>query len=301
MLKKRLKKALIYNIFFLWALLLISCSHFIGARKDPASRFVKDTGILGTWWWWVEPEDQNSHLNFAAENGVNEIYYYTQNFDSQTSAFIKKARNRGIKVFLLLDDINYIWDYDKFIGIMNKYIAYQNKAPEKSKFAGLHLDLEPLLLPGFEENKEDFLQDYLDFVVWVCSRYQSGPGFISPAVTIDFDIPYWYDNDVAYRGGKIKLYQALIIEADRVFVMSYRDTAQKTYEASKKEVAFAGSLGKQIILGAETGRVDETPEDSYYGKGRDFFYEQLHELHQLVEYGNYGLSIHHIGSWYLMP
>ena len=248
----------------------------------------------------MEPKDHTRYLDFAAKNGVNEIYYYTLTFNDRTSAFIEKAGKKGIKVFLLLDDTHYIWDFGKFRKIINKYIAYQNRVPEKYKFAGLHLDIEPLLLPHFEKHREAFLQDYLDFVVWVCSMYQTRPGFMSPVGTIDFDIPCWYDVDVDYKGKTIKLYQALITEADRVFVMSYRDTAQKTHEISKKEVAFAKNLGKQIILGAETGRVRQSPEDSYYGRGKDFFYEQLHELHKLVEYDNYGLSIHHISPWYSM-
>ena len=281
-------------------LLLMACS--LSQNIHSATPlFTKDTQVLGTWWWWVEPKDENKYLSFAAENGVNEIYYYTLEFNNHTGSFIQRAANKGIKVFLLVDNKDYIWNRDSFILLMSDFTAYQEKAGEKRKFAGIHLDIEPQDHSGFNDSTSTrFLQDYLDFVVWVCSTYRVGPDRPSGAETIDFDIAWWFDDKLSYKGGKLELYKALINEADRVFLMSYKDTAKETYRISKEEIAYAKSLNKQIILGAETGNVDYEPNISFYGRGKTYMYGQLHELHKLVDYDNYGLSIHYISAWYEM-
>ena len=280
----------------LGALLCAACSHSGPVRENPSAEFIRNTGVLGTWWWWVAPENQDRYLEFAAASGVNEIYFYTTIFNNRTGSFIEKAGRMGIKVFLLLDDYKYIWERSSFTGIMNRFTAYQKRNLQRRRFSGLHLDIEPHQHPKFGENYDAFLQDYMDFVVWVCSKYRGN----SPHFTVDFDIATWHHANVFYRGKEIILYKALISEADRVFLMAYQDSAAKTSELAHLEIDFAKSLNKQIIIGVETGRVDKEPGISYYGKGRIYFNEQLRVLHDLINYSNYGLSIHHISSWYPM-
>lgn len=278
----------------------MSCSSVNGEQKGEYFPFTRDTEVLGTWWWWVEPKDYNEYLDFARENGVNEIYFHTVTFNNGVGSLIERAHNRGIKFYLLIEEEKYLNDRNAFTGFMNEYAAFQKRMPEKRRFAGLHLDLEPQNHPQFGTNKQAFLQSYLDFIVWVCSTYRNSPGKNPLFGTIDLDIAWWFDYDMDYRGGKEKLYRALILEADRVFLMSYMDTAKEIYNISKEEIAFAKSRNKQIILGAETGRLQENPEYSFYGKSLTYFYEQLHKLHELMNYENYGLSIHYISSWYAM-
>jgi len=285
-------------LFFI--LLGLACTQLISAREEARQRFVGHTAVLGAWWWYVELDEQNRHLDFAEQQGVTEIYYYTTFFGNNTGTFIEKARRRGMKVYLLFDDYRYIWNRRSFTRMMNRYLTYQKKAPENRKFSGLHLDIEPHQNPKFGENYQTFLQDYVDWAVWVCSDYRTAINDLAPGSTIDFDLATWHYIDVIYRGKETKLYEAIIAEADRAFVMAYRDSAAESYELAKPELDFAKSIHKQIVLGVETGRLEKDPHISYYGKGRYYFYEQLYELNGLADYVNCGLSIHHISSWYLM-
>jgi len=82
--------------------------------------------------------------------------------------------------------------------------------------------------------------------------------------------------------------------------MAYKDSAKKSYKMARREIAYAKSIGKPIILGAETGRFAPEPDASYYGRSSVYLYEQLNELVKLVNYDNFGLSIHHISPWYSM-
>ena len=290
------RKWVFFGFPLLGTLLFAACSHSASVRENPSAEFIRNTSVLGTWWWWVAPENQDRYLEFAAASGVNEIYYYTTVFTSRTGSFIEKAGKMGIKVFFLLDDYHYIWKPSLFTGIMNRFTAYQKRNPQRRRFSGLHLDIEPHQHPDFGENYDAFLQNYMDFVVWVCTKYRGNPKDFS----VDFDIATWHHATVLYKGTETDLYKALISEADRVFLMAYQDSAAKTCELAFLEIEYARSLNKQIIIGVETGRVDKEPEISYFGKSRAYFYKQLRVLNNLVDYSNYGLSIHHISSWYPM-
>jgi len=295
-----LKKLISIYLLLLASMLFLVSFQPYDNQEIQTKTFYRSTDVLGVWWWWVNPREIDSHLNFAAEKGINEIYYYTIRFDRNTGAFVERAYNRGIKVFLLLDDYNYIFDRPSFIRLIVKFMEYQRNAPENRKFTGLHFDLEPHQHPEFDNNAAAFLQRYMNFVYWVCNTYRTILERSTPGIIIDFDITEWYRMNISYKEDLIPLYRALILEADRVFIMAYRDSAQSTFESAKQELDFARSLNKQIILGVETGRWDEDPSISYYEKGVDYFYEQLELLPNLVNYNNLGLSIHHMTSWFSM-
>jgi hypothetical protein len=297
-----------YNYLLRWfclagMLLFIGCLQDIdnGVNPDnPTKTFppVKGAGVLGAWWWWESPENWERYLDFAAENGVTEIYFEHGEFDESAGSFIERAQDKGIRVYHLVGGHTYIWNYPSFEQEMERFMAYQDSASEHRKYAGLHLDIEPHQHHDFAEDGKDFVQDFMDFIVWVYDTYRSR------GISIDIDIPLWLNVfEVDYRGGKRILSEALIVEADRVFVMSYRDTAEGIYGTASDELAFAKIIGKQIILCVETGHVaDEEAFISFYGRSLSYFYGELEKLYSLLDavYDNYGLSIHYITSWYAM-
>ncbi|SDD96398.1 hypothetical protein [Niabella drilacis] len=260
-----------------------------GRPGNPAAAAL--TTPLGTWWWSVSKKDWDTYLNFAQQNGVTEIYFYTTDFSATTSGFIQKATGKGIKIFLLAGDYQWIYDRTGLISLMTKYTQYQNSVGSAQRFSGIHLDVEPHQDPQFQLQRATILQQYIDFVTWVCAQYKD-------AGSIDFDIPFWLDDEVLYNGTQRRLYEAVISEATRVFIMSYRDTAAKMYDVSKEEIAFAVSQNKQIFLGAETASSKEGDQVTYYEEGKAYMYGEFQKLKTLCGNINYGVSVHHIKSWY---
>ncbi|MDR0448457.1 MAG: hypothetical protein LBH07_07295 [Treponema sp.] len=293
---KKIFKCLLKYIFIPALLLLTSCTMSVDDTDSSNNNAV----ILGTWWWWAASGDEDNYLDFAVGNGVNEIYYYTLEFNNRVGSFIERAGSKGIKVFLLLDKYWYIWDRQSFSGVMDNFFAYQIEAPESRKFAGLHLDVEPHQHPDYSKNVDEFSQTYIDFIVWVCSTYRPRLNSTYEGATIDFDIPCWFVMPVSYKGKRTELYKAVIDEASRVFLMAYKDSAKKSHELAKRELTYAKRAKTPVIVGVETGRLDEDPGASYYGKGSGYFNEQLSELKNLGNHNNFGISIHHIESWIKM-
>jgi hypothetical protein len=121
-----------------------------------------------------------------------------------------------------------------------------------------------------------------------------------PETPMDIDIPAWFDQIVEHKGEKRPLYQVLIDTVDRVFVMSYRDTAEAMYSIAREEVAYARQTNKPIMLGAEVSPDPEWNHVSYAEEGKRHLYEQLELLKSMVNYPGAGVSIHHIKTWYAL-
>ncbi|MDR1909766.1 MAG: hypothetical protein LBQ35_07630 [Spirochaetaceae bacterium] len=246
--------------------------------------------ICGVWWWHDSLISDDRYLNFAAENGVNEIYLSTGRLGGAEGAFIEKARARGISVFWLQGDYTYIEDPGEIWGILRDFKDYQASAPENRRFAGVHLDIEPQQHPEYGERRREILEDYLALIMELSAD-------LSAECPMDIDISSWFDDRVSYRGKEVPLYEALIAEADRVFVMSYRDTAEEMFALARDEIASAEALGKPIMLGAELYS-EEGDHVSYGEEGRAYMYEQLNLLRTYIDYPAIGIAIHHIKTWF---
>ncbi len=256
-----------------------------GDPQKPTAVFSPDFSTVGVWWW--DDSLGTEYLDFAANSGVDEIYYCTGDFSDKTRRFIRAASDRNIKVFLLAGEYQWIYDNTGLERLMSKYRNYQAAAEQNAHFSGVHLDVEPHQDPGFSADRSQILNAYLNFVTEACAAH--GP--------LDFDIPFWLSDPVQYGGAEIPLYQAVIAEASRVFVMSYRDTASAMYNAAQEELAYAKSLNKPIVLGAETYSA-EGDNVSFAEEGKEYMYQEINKLPALAGYAKCGVCIHQIKTWF---
>jgi hypothetical protein len=290
--RKILKKPMKNRSFGSAWLVLISVAvlNGCGPRDAEGLRFKSNLPIRGVWWWDNPLISDDRYLHFAAENGVNEIYLSTGKLGGAEGTFIEKARTRGIRVFWLQGDYTYIEDPGEMWGILRDFKAYQASAPEQRRFAGVHLDIEPQQHPEYGERRRAILEKYLDLIMELSAE-------LSGEYPMDIDISSWFDDPLPYRGENVPLYQALIAEANRVFVMSYRDTAEGMFDLAKDEIAVAAALGKTIVLGAELYS-EEGDQVSYGEEGRAYMYEQLNLLRAYIDYSSIGIAIHHLKTWF---
>ncbi|MDR1911697.1 MAG: hypothetical protein LBQ52_05050 [Helicobacteraceae bacterium] len=274
------------KLFIVFAIALA----FFGCRSDKEAQsaltFQSNLPIRGVWWWDSDLILDDRYLEFAANNDINEIYLSTTNFGKVTGDFIEKARSKGIKVFLLEGDYSDIENDKGILRIIDNFLEYQDTAPNDRQFAGIHLDIEPHQHIDFAAQRSEILKDYLDLIIR-----------LSDKLPIDIDIPFWFDDEIEYKGKNVALYYALIDRADRTFIMSYRDSALEMYNESKEEIEAAKALNKTIILGAETYS-QEGDKVSYMEEGKRYMYNELNKLKDYISYPSIGVSIHQIKTWY---
>lgn len=246
----------------------------------------KSDKALGVW-WWNDELDTEQYLNFATDNGINEIYYCTDKFDDRTKDFISEANSKNIDVYWLAGEYEWLDDYTKLLEEINDYIAYQSQYPDL-QFSGIHLDIEPHQSPEFETNRYQLIYHLIDLASTLKETY--------PTIKFDYDLPFWLHDEITYNDLTKPAYEHMIDIANRVFIMSYRDTADSILDISKEEIAYANQQNKQLVLCVETYST-EGDSVSFWEEGKQAMQKEISKLQQEIP-KDYGISIHNIKTWY---
>ena len=249
--------------------------------------FYLNLGISTGVWWWNINYEPNIYLPFLKKNGITEIYFEDARFSEETSAFIKDANSKNIKVFLLQGLKDWILDHTKLTEIIEKYRIFNKNYPN-TKYSGLHLDVEPHQFDDFQERRVYYLEKYVQFVYEIVKE--------NPDINIDFDVPFWFHDEIKYNGQTKMVYKHLIDNGNRIFIMSYRDTAEAIVKCAIEELEYAKEKGKMLFLCVET-KSTEGEHVSFQEDGKKVMYEELRKLGNLVNQ-TYGVSIHQVKTWY---
>lgn len=277
-----MKKSIIPLIIVSFVALLVAVT--ILCVLLPRHKDGKFAKTMGVWLWDERAGDE--YLQFAYEKQIDEIYYCAESFSQINSTFIEKAHSKNMKVYLLCGDYRWIEEPSGLVETISQYNEFNNQYPT-TRFEGIHLDVEPHQFADFEGNKDYYMQKYVEFVYDITATYTD--------IKFDFDIPSWFNTIVTMGEEEKNAYKFVFDYADRVFVMSYRDSAEQIYQVAKDELEYAKSINKPIFLSVETGREEDIV--TFETEGKAYMYKELKKLKSLVNQ-EYGLSIHHLKSWY---
>lgn len=244
--------------------------------------------VIGVW-WWNDELDEEEYLSFASANNVNEIYFCSCDFGADTSNFISRANKLGIEVYWLQGEYEWLDDSISLMEKIEDYRQYQEDYPD-SKFSGIHLDIEPHQSPDFDARRESLILKLIKLADLLKQTYKE--------ISFDFDIPFWIDDNITYGGSTRSAYQHMIDIADRVFVMSYRDTADAIIDVGGDELSYAKEVGKKIIFSVECSS-SEGDKVSFAEEGRCAMMAELEILKQKLG-DDFRISIHNIKSWHDM-
>ncbi len=262
------------------ALILSLC---LFSACDTYSDDGTDSGELYVWWW--DNRLDSSYLDFAAQNGVKGIYCYYSSFSQKTTDLIAAANAKGIEVLWLAGKYEWIEDYDSLKAKVEEFNAFQASSP--NKFAGIHLDIEPHQHPEFDERREELITKYVELTFSLKRDF--------PSLRIEYDIPFWLDDEITVKGQTKPAHEFVIDNAARVTVMSYRDSAEKILDCAEEEIFYAIKTGKPLNLSVETGENDDDIV-TFYEEGNDFMMKQLSVVRAALP-DNFGIAIHHIKDW----
>ena len=254
-----------------------------GDNKEDGNVVPEPVESVFAVWWWDNRLDE-SYLDFAVAQGVNEIYYYASSFPARISDFIRSASGKGIKVYWLAGKYEWIEDYASLKAKLDEFKSFQNAS--EYKFAGIHFDIEPHQHPEFDARRAELITEFVGLTFAVRRDY--------PDIYFAYDIPCWLDDEITLNGVTRPAYEFIIDNADRVTLMSYRDSADGVLAFANDEIDYAISVGKTLNLGVETGEEEDIV--TFYEEGAEYMNGQLDLLRGTMPAG-FGIAVHHIRSW----
>lgn len=270
--------------------------------QTPA--YAEQAKVKATWVWqteWIKDGGEEL-LDYSHEEGINLIYLQ---INRQMSAeiyqtFIEKAHAANIAVHALGGDPG--WALEKhlpdMLGLADWVNDYNAGVPENGRFDGLHLDIEPYVLPEWEIRQEEVISSWKSNISAFLSRI-SGSG-----LELGIDIPFWFDSYTLEDGTPIN--EWLMGSFDHVTVMSYRnqlDSEHGIRSLTQAELELADRLGKRVVVAVNTKEMPDEAHTTFHGLGREYLSSTLEQLSaDLSSYSSFaGLAIHDARSWRDMP
>ncbi len=275
------KKSLIITIILISFVLVGSVTLTLLLKKKNENPPQEQN--FGVWWWNDELDDE--YLDFAKEQNITEIYYCSSKFNQETESFIEKANKKEISVFWLAGEYQWLEDYESLKTKLNKFIQFQNS--HESKFSGVHFDIEPHQHPDFDTKRADLIEKFVELCYNFSQDY--------PTLYIEYDIPFWLDDEITFNGKTKPAYQFIIDYSSKVTLMSYRDTSERIYSVSEDEINYAKSVNKSLNLGVET-KSSEGDQVSFMEEGKTAMLTELEKLRKLIP-SNFGIVVHQIYTW----
>lgn len=255
-----------------------------------------------TWLWDTAAIKDRSDeiIQFLADRQADQLYLQIdQSLPAAVyQSFIEKANAGGISVHAL--DGAPKWATAKGEAAMRSFFswvaAYQEQASPAQQFSGIHLDIEPYLLPGWESNYKNTVVNYQTRMLQAASLSAE------LSLPLGADIPFWFDEMMfSNKFGKDSLAGWVIKNTDSVTIMAYRDTAagpNGMIELSRNEVELAAQYGKKIEIAAETGASSEAAYITFYEEGTLRMEEQLSLVRDAYSSDSHvGFAVHHLQSW----
>ena len=233
---------------------------------------------------------------------------------AEWKTLITEAHRRKMRVHALDGDPTFanVAQHETALSIVNAVVAYNASAVPAARFDGMHLDIEPYLLPEWKEpaSREQKLAEYLDL------NHQAALRARAAGLLYGVDIPFWWHTPdevtgqpvglVTFRGQRKLATEHLLDFVDNIGIMAYRNVAagpDGIVTHALDTIRRAEKAGSRVraFVGLETEKVGEgvPAKVTFAGKsGRELQAEVRAAEASLSQYSSFaGLAIHRYGSF----
>ncbi|MEW5767291.1 MAG: fibronectin type III domain-containing protein, partial [bacterium] len=220
---------------------------------------------------------------------------------NQVRNFLTEAHARRFRIEYLCGDPNWATPAHRPEGEARceAIISFNQAGLPSQRFDGFHLDVKPYTLSDWNSQYSTYWQEYKTLLTNCRSKLLSFNAGYEPNITLNCDIPYWYDTD-SDTGSEVTSTQDVQQIGDWVTIMDYRDDTAGIIAGAEGEVQTANAAGKGVIIGVNTSPPADEPETiTFYEEGVTFMEEQLAVV--LDEFdpdtGFLGLAVHDYGDY----
>jgi len=265
-----------------------------GLRPPPPGG-TRSTRRRALWVWNTgemleDAPGRDRFLSFVAEQRIDRVFLYLPAARGQAVAagfvpfdgaalgpLVAALDARGARTYALDGDPYYARPENRegVLSTVRRVVDYNRGAPTSERFAGVHYDVEPYLLPGFQgPRRAEILEQYASLVADLAEAAHHG------GLTLGVDIPFWLDGrdeatgepfEIDVGGVRRPVLDEVLSHVDDVAVMAYRTTANGpggVVTQAAREVARASAAGVGVYVGLETGPVYDEELCTFRGPAR---------------------------------
>ena len=280
------------------AAILLALSNFIWLKPILTSRADQPKT---TWLWHTSQivDQSDALIDFMDKKKVSTVYLQVNAdiSDDIYQQFIRKASERNIAVHALDGAPHWATDPKSAQNFFRWVEKYQSVSGKNEQFTGIHLDIEPYILPAWESDLQKTVEAYQQNI-----RYAAGESALL-GLHFGIDIPFWFDKTFYTNAmGEGVLSEWLIDQSDSVNVMAYRNKSKGRngmISLSQSEVDYASAQGKELRVAVETSKSSEGDYLSFFGKNDNYMNKQVKEVEQSFGHseGFNGIAVHSLESW----
>jgi hypothetical protein len=287
----------------LMVLVQVWCVLSANAEEAKPSTLVVPIQVKATWVWdtTLIITEPTKIMDYAKQQKINLIYLQMDPSlkDASYSSFIKLATAQGIEIHALAGDPHWVQPSEQahVKEFVNWVKDYNGRVSDKERFRGVHLDVEPYVLPDWKKNRSQLVELWMKTVTLYASEVK-GSGLTSSA-----DIPFWLDDiQTSKVAGAPSLDEWMIDKLDQVTIMAYRNmagTPNGIIALAAHEAVAAKKLRKKIIIAVEALPSKEASYVSFYKKGRTVLTEELQKVEQAMQSNPafLGYAVHDYKGW----
>jgi hypothetical protein len=236
-------------------------------------------------WVWDGPVD--GVIDFAAAKAVTDLYLHAPpgfSTDARYQVFLTDAHAAGLQVHAMAGDS--AWAKQS-----GPWTAWVDEVVTHGGFDGVVFDVEPYLHADWNTKKQNrLIRSYLAGLDEAAQRAGNLPVLAA--------VPFWFDE---IRVKRTTLVESVLATTDGIVVMAYRDHAEGVdgiIDLSATEAALAASMGRQFVIGVETGAVSPG-KVTFAEEGEQFMENELDlvEAEFATNPAFAGFAIHHYASY----
>ena len=288
--QQQIKNSVIMGFGFLTIVGVIVLIAYCFSRREATLNL----GVVVGVWWWDINLDTSIYFPFCAKQNVSEIYLNASSFNSSVNAFIQDANDHNLSVYYVQSNKDLILNLSATLDNINEYKQFEERYPNNT-FKGIIYDIDLQLFSDYEQNKEFYHKEYINFIDYVVNNITG--------VQIDFTIsqPLYEEYEFKeYNYTNNTLCGYIIDSAHRVFVKSYAVEYDIIVNQVAYELLYADYANKTALITVNTEN-DGDSNSTFYEIGKQAMHEELSYVLEMLYYNNlfnYGFSIVHMKSWY---
>ena len=169
--------------------------------------------------------------------------------------FLARASERGLRVWTVIGDPADVLPAQQaaLVQRLQAYRAYNRDAPPDAALAGVQLDIEPYLLPGYRLDPAAWRDRYLQLAA--LARQTLGDGW-----PLDLVVPVWWGSDPHWGPSALDRLAPLGVS---LTIMNYRTDLQAVRRGAQPFLAWGARQGRKVTMALEYGPIPDEVRRHY--------------------------------------